>query len=103
VRSGSTIVGMGRCVPERVLANAELAATVATTDEWIESHTGIKERHIARPETATSDLAYGAAVEALAAAALTGSRSERRDRLRVCGVVPGRIRRIPPPKRSTSP
>ncbi|HET7264815.1 MAG TPA: beta-ketoacyl-ACP synthase III [bacterium] len=68
MRSGSTIVGMGRCVPERVLTNAELAATVETTPAWIESHTGIQERHIAGPETATSDLAYGAAVEALRAA-----------------------------------
>ena len=73
MRSGSTIVGMGRCVPERVLANAELAASVATTDAWIESHTGIRERHIAGPETATSDLAYGAAVEALGAAGITAA------------------------------
>ncbi|HLY22487.1 MAG TPA: beta-ketoacyl-ACP synthase III [bacterium] len=73
MRSGSTIVGMGRCVPERVLANAELAASVSTTDAWIESHTGIRERHIAGPETATSDLAYGAAVEALGAAGITAA------------------------------
>ncbi|HEV2283324.1 MAG TPA: beta-ketoacyl-ACP synthase III [bacterium] len=73
MRSGSTIVGMGRCVPERVLANAELAASVATTEEWIESHTGIRERHIAGPDTATSDLAYGAAVEALGAAGITAA------------------------------
>lgn len=73
MRSGSTIVGMGRCVPERVLANAELAATVDTTPAWIESHTGIQERHIAGAETATSDLAYGAAVEALGAAGVTAA------------------------------
>ncbi len=73
MRTGSTIVGMGRCVPEGVLTNAELAVAVATTDEWIESHTGIRERHIAGPETATSDLAYGAAVEALAAAGVTAA------------------------------
>ena len=71
VRAGSTIVAMGRCVPERVLTNAELAATVATTDQWIESHTGVRERRIADAETATSDLAYGAAREALGAAGLT--------------------------------
>jgi 3-oxoacyl-[acyl-carrier-protein] synthase III len=68
MRAGSTIVGMGRCVPERVLTNAELAAAVSTTDDWIESHTGIRERRIAAPDEATSDLAYGAAREALAAA-----------------------------------
>ena len=73
MRSGSTIVGMGRCVPEHVLTNAELAAAVATTDAWIESHTGIRERHIASPDTATSDLAHGAAVEALAAAGVTAA------------------------------
>jgi len=68
MRAGSTIVGMGRCVPERVLTNAELGAAVATTDAWIESHTGIRERRIADAGTATSDLAYGAAREALSAA-----------------------------------
>ena len=73
MRSGSTIVGMGRCVPERVLTNVELAASVATTDAWIESHTGIRERHIAADDTATSDLAYGAATEALSAAGLTAA------------------------------
>jgi 3-oxoacyl-[acyl-carrier-protein] synthase-3 len=61
---------MGRCVPDRVLTNAELAASVATTEAWIESHTGIQERHIAGAGTATSDLAYGAALEALGGAGL---------------------------------
>lgn len=73
MRSGSTIVGMGRCVPERVLTNAELAAMVDSTPAWIESHTGIQERHLAGSETATSDLAYGAAVEALGAAGVTAA------------------------------
>lgn len=68
--TGSTIVGLGRCVPDRVLTNAELAPQVATTDEWIRSHTGIGERRIAAPDEATSDLAYGAAVEALGAAGI---------------------------------
>lgn len=70
MRTGSTIVGLGRCLPERVLGNAELAPTVATTDAWIESHTGIRERRIADAATATSDLAYGAAREALSTAGL---------------------------------
>jgi 3-oxoacyl-[acyl-carrier-protein] synthase-3 len=68
METGSTIVGLGRYVPERVLTNDVLAATVDTTDEWIRSHTGIEERRIAAPEEATSDLAYGAAQEALRAA-----------------------------------
>lgn len=66
--TGSTIVGLGRYVPERVLANAELAKRLNTTDEWIRSHTGIGERRIAAPDEASSDLAYGAAREALQAA-----------------------------------
>jgi 3-oxoacyl-[acyl-carrier-protein] synthase III len=70
VRTATTIVGLGRCVPGRVVPNAELAGTVATTDAWIESHTGIRERRIADAGTATSDLAYGAAQEALSAAGL---------------------------------
>ncbi len=69
--TGSTIVGLGRYVPERVLSNAELAKAVDTTEEWIESHTGIQERRIAAPDEASSDLAYGAAREALQAAGVT--------------------------------
>jgi 3-oxoacyl-[acyl-carrier-protein] synthase III len=69
--TGSTIVGLGRYAPERVLSNAELAATVETSDEWIRSHTGVEERRIAAPDEASSDLAYGAAREALAAAGVS--------------------------------
>jgi 3-oxoacyl-[acyl-carrier-protein] synthase-3 len=70
VRAGSTIVGLGRYLPERVLTNAELARTVDTTDEWIRSRTGVEERRIAAPSEASSDLAYGAAREAIEAAGL---------------------------------
>ena len=66
--TGSTIVGLGRYVPAHVLSNAELGERVGTTDEWIQSHTGIRERRIAAPDEASSDLAYGAAREALQAA-----------------------------------
>jgi len=68
--TGSTIVGLGRYVPERVLTNAALAASVDTTDEWIRSHTGIQERRIAADGQASSDLAVGAAQEALRAAGI---------------------------------
>lgn len=71
--AGSTIVGLGRYAPERVLSNAELAETVETNDEWIRSHTGVEERRIAAPDEASSDLAYGAAREALAAAGVAVS------------------------------
>jgi 3-oxoacyl-[acyl-carrier-protein] synthase-3 len=60
-------------VPERVLTNDELAKTVETSDEWIQTRTGIKERRIAAPDEATSDLSYLAAVAALADAGVEGS------------------------------
>ena len=52
-------------VPDRVLTNDELARTVDTSDEWIVSHTGIRERRIAAPEQAASDLGVEAARAAL--------------------------------------
>jgi 3-oxoacyl-[acyl-carrier-protein] synthase-3 len=67
---GSTIVGLGRYVPERIVTNAELAATVETTDEWIRTRTGVEERRIAAASEASSDLAYHAAREAMAAAGI---------------------------------
>ncbi|MDI6870315.1 MAG: beta-ketoacyl-ACP synthase III [Bacillota bacterium] len=62
------IVGTGSCVPERVLTNQDLEKMVDTSDEWITTRTGIKERRIADEETATSDLACGAAWRALESA-----------------------------------
>lgn len=59
------IVGIGSCVPDRVLTNADLEQMVDTSDEWITTRTGIKERRIADEATATSDLAFGAAQRAL--------------------------------------
>jgi len=63
---GSTIVGLGRAVPPRVVTNADLERLVDTTDEWIVTRTGIRERRVVPDGVATSDLAYEAAVEALA-------------------------------------
>lgn len=60
------IIGVGVCVPERILTNSELEQIVDTSCEWIYSRTGIKERRIAGPEEATSDLAVVAAERALA-------------------------------------
>ncbi len=62
---GAKLAGLGSYVPDRVLTNADLEKMVDTTDEWIVSHTGMKERHIAAPEQATSDLAMMAAQRAL--------------------------------------
>ncbi len=61
----SRIAGLGRYVPRRVLTNGDLERMVDTTDEWITVRTGIKERRLAAPEEATSDLAVEAAQEAL--------------------------------------
>jgi 3-oxoacyl-[acyl-carrier-protein] synthase III len=63
-----SITGLGAHVPERVLSNDELATIVDTSDEWITERTGIKERRIAAPEEALTDLALPAARAALAQA-----------------------------------
>jgi len=61
----SQIVGTGSYAPEKVLTNADLEKLVETNDDWIVERTGIRERHVAGPEEATSDLAYAAAMRAL--------------------------------------
>jgi len=63
-----SITGLGAYVPQRVVTNAELSTIVDTTDEWITERTGIKERRIAAPEEALTDLALPAARAALAQA-----------------------------------
>ncbi|MBE7679310.1 MULTISPECIES: beta-ketoacyl-ACP synthase III [Paenibacillus] len=67
------VIGTGKYVPEKILTNSDLEKMVDTNDEWIVSRTGIKERHIAAPDQATSDLAYEAAMKALESAGMTGS------------------------------
>jgi 3-oxoacyl-[acyl-carrier-protein] synthase-3 len=64
----SRILGTGGYLPEKVLTNADLEKMVDTTDEWITSRTGIRERHIAADGETTCDLAEHAARRALAAA-----------------------------------
>jgi 3-oxoacyl-[acyl-carrier-protein] synthase-3 len=66
----SRIAGTGRYLPARVLTNHDLAQSVATSDAWIRTRTGIGARHVADESEATSDLALNASREALAAAAL---------------------------------
>ena len=65
------IIGTGSSVPETVLSNSDLEKMVDTSDEWITSRTGIKERRIADENTAASDVAYGAAEKALRAAGVS--------------------------------
>ena len=67
----AAITGLGAYLPERILTNADIEKLVETTDEWIRTRTGIRERRIAAPEQATSDLALPAAQEALKNAGIT--------------------------------
>ncbi|WP_420477718.1 beta-ketoacyl-ACP synthase III [Brevundimonas sp. FT23028] len=61
----SAVTGVGSYLPEQVVTNADLAVTVDTSDEWIQERTGIKQRHKARDDQPTSDLAVEAAKRAL--------------------------------------
>ena len=74
----SRIVSTGSYLPPRRLTNADLAADLAaqgveTSDEWIVERTGIRARHFAAPDVTCSDLAYEAALHALASSALQAS------------------------------
>src|SRR5271154_2140731 len=60
-----SIIGTGSYLPERVLSNYDLEKLVETSDEWITSRTGIRERRIAAEDEHTSDLAAKAALSAL--------------------------------------
>ena len=67
------IAGTGSYLPEKLLTNEDLAKQVDTSDEWIRSRTGIRERHIAAEGETTSDLGYHAAVRAMEAAGIDAS------------------------------
>ena len=67
------IAGLSTYVPPRVLTNADLEKLVNTSDEWILQRTGIRERHIAEPGVATSDLAKIAAEGAMKEAGITAA------------------------------
>lgn len=69
----SLIVGTGAYSPEKVLTNADLEKLVDTSDQWIVERTGIRERHMARPDESTGDMAIVAARRALEMAGLAAS------------------------------
>ncbi len=69
----SRIAGTGSYLPEKVLTNDDLSKIVDTTDEWIASRTGIRERHVAAEGETTGDLAYHAAMRAMEAAGVDAS------------------------------
>jgi 3-oxoacyl-[acyl-carrier-protein] synthase-3 len=72
----SRIAGTGSYLPERILTNADLEKMVDTSDEWIVTRSGIRERHIAADHQTTSDLSYEAAVKALEAAGMRADEIE---------------------------
>ncbi len=69
----TVILGTGHYAPARILTNEELAKTVETSDEWIRTRSGIRERRIAAPGESTSDMAVAAGRAALADAGLTAA------------------------------
>ncbi|MEF3081165.1 beta-ketoacyl-ACP synthase III [Luteimonas sp. SMYT11W] len=69
----SRIAGTGSYLPEKVLTNDDLAKFVDTSDEWIATRTGIRERHVAAEGETTSDLAFHAATRAMEAAGVSAS------------------------------
>src|ERR1700736_5505480 len=60
-----SIVGTGSYTPEKRLTNADLTRMVDTSDEWITTRTGIKERRVAAKDETTSDMAAKAALRAI--------------------------------------
>ena len=64
----SKIISTGSYLPERVMFNSELENMVDTSDEWIQARTGIKQRHIARENESTSDMALQASLRAIESA-----------------------------------
>ena len=75
-RSGKThrtvsIIGTGSYVPEKILTNDDLSRMVDTSDEWITTRTGIKERRVAAKDEHTSDMAAKAALQAIAQAGIS--------------------------------
>jgi 3-oxoacyl-[acyl-carrier-protein] synthase-3 len=67
------IAGTGSYLPEKVVTNRDLEKTLDTSDEWIQTRTGIRQRHVAADEEATSDLALRASVKAIEAAGIAAA------------------------------
>jgi 3-oxoacyl-[acyl-carrier-protein] synthase III len=83
----SIIIGTGSYLPEKIVTNNDLAKLVETTDEWIFSRTGIKQRHIVAENELTSDLALQAAKRAIESAQI---KPEAIDLILVCTTSPDR-------------
>jgi 3-oxoacyl-[acyl-carrier-protein] synthase III len=79
------ISGLGSCLPDKILSNADLEKIVDTNDEWIETRTGIRERRIVDEDTALSDICVVAAQRALEDA---GVHAEDIDLILVATITP---------------
>jgi 3-oxoacyl-[acyl-carrier-protein] synthase III len=82
------IAGTGRFLPDRVMTNAELESLVDTSDEWIRTRTGIRERRVAGKEMGAADMGAGAAKRAMESA---GIRAEDVDMILVSTATPDRL------------
>jgi 3-oxoacyl-[acyl-carrier-protein] synthase-3 len=82
------IAGTGSYLPERILTNAELEQIVDTSDEWITTRTGIRERHIAQSDEPTSHMAAAAAENALS---MAGVSAEELDVIMVGTITPDMV------------
>ncbi len=67
---GARLIGVGACVPDSVVTNEDLEKLVDTSDEWIRTRTGIRERRLAKDDETASGLAIGAAKDAIAFAGI---------------------------------
>ncbi len=88
MKTVSTIAGTGSYLPAKILSNKELETLVDTTDDWIFTRTGIRERHIAAEGEFTSDLALEAAKNAINAAGIT---ADKIDLIIVATTTPDKI------------
>ena len=84
----SKIIGVGSYLPKKLLTNKDLEKSLDTTDEWITSRTGIKERHIVGPNEHTTDLAFEAARNAINNASIN---AEEIDLIIVATTTPDKI------------
>ena len=82
------IAGTGSYLPKKILSNADLEKMIDTTDEWIFTRTGIRERHIAAKSEHTSDLALEAAKNAIASA---GIEAQKIDLIIIATTTPDKI------------
>lgn len=71
MKTNFIIRGLGMYAPEKVVTNVDLEKIVDTSDEWITSRTGIRQRHVVAEDEAASDMAYEAAQKALLDAGMT--------------------------------